>query len=283
MTALASPALPRLDSVFLQQLRVTGRKLRPELMLSGLALLVPTAAFLADGRFIAPEPEVDGLIVLAAFFFAFAVWRGERLFRDAPLWTLPVERTRHALIRVGAGWVWLMAAGLFAVLWLAALAALTGGLLAGEETGVLIPATAPQPPLPRGLSPDAPIIAPYQWLAPFGGATVLYLAGSAFALGFRHPLRWAVGVAVALVALVALLSYGPLTDLAESAAGGSLGLEVVLTGADDGPSAGGLVDSWVRGVVGGWSPIGRWALATAAWLTATSAALGLALWRHRER
>ena len=281
---MTAPATPSFGAVFAEQLRVVGLKLRPELLAVALALGFITVLFLRAGRFIAAEPETDGLIVLAAFFFSFAVWRGERLFGDGRFWMLPVDRVRHALIRVAAGWAWLMGVGAVTVLWLVMLALVTGGMLAGEETGVLIAASGPQRPLPEGLPTLPPLIQPWQWLAPFGGATALYLLGSAFALGLRHPLRWTVGLFMGLVAFMALVPANVVTDLIQAGAGGPLSLETALTGTRGGhDNETGMVAATFDALLEGSTDLGRWALATLAWVAMGSVALAAAAWRHRER
>jgi hypothetical protein len=62
------------------------------------------------------------------------VWRGEERFGASFLWTLPVDRWRHALAKVFAGWVWLMGGVALFVLWSLALTLLSGGNILAEET-----------------------------------------------------------------------------------------------------------------------------------------------------
>ena len=49
-----------------------------------------------------------------------AVWARDERFGPGFLWTLPVDRRRHALTKVLAGWVWLMGGVALFVLWLLA-------------------------------------------------------------------------------------------------------------------------------------------------------------------
>ena len=63
---------------------------------------------------------------VASFLFPFAVWRREKRFGPAFLWTLPVDRRRLALAKVFAGWVWLIDALAVFVVWLLRSARLSG-------------------------------------------------------------------------------------------------------------------------------------------------------------
>jgi hypothetical protein len=94
------------------------------------------------------------------------VWRGERPFGAAFLWTLPVDRRRIALARVFAGLVWLTIALAVFVSWLIALALFAHVPLRGVIARV-----------------------------PFVATIAAYLFGSALVLGLRHPLRWLFGSA----------------------------------------------------------------------------------------
>lgn len=287
MTAAAgTPALrpPASGAVFLEQLRLVGAKLRWDLF-ALLALLAFVAVqFLLAGRLLLPEPEADGLIVLVAYLFPFAVWRGERLFDDGGFFVQPVDRPRHLLLRIAAGWVWLMGAGLVTVLTIVALAAITGGAFAGEETGTFIAPTGPQPPLPPRMSALPPMVEPWQWLAPFAGVTALYLIGSAFSVGLKHPARWTLGLFVALVGLVVVAPANPLADVALTFTGGALGLETALTGASQLPDGEmGPISRAVAEALADWPAVLRWLTAAGVWIGGGAVLLAAALWRWRER
>jgi hypothetical protein len=103
---------------------------------------------------------------LIAFLYPFAVWRGEKRFGPALLWTFPVERRRLALARVFAGFVWLLAGLAFFVCWLLIL-----GFLAKA-------------------SPEHTVLR-----IPFVATIAMYLFGSAVVVGLRHPLQWIIGAA----------------------------------------------------------------------------------------
>jgi hypothetical protein len=161
---------PRYRDVMREQIRVTGMSLRREALVIAIVLGIMTVVIGIAIVCRRAETWFDsrewGPIGFFAFLFPFAVWRRERPFGPAFLWTLPVDRGRLALARVFAGWVWLMAALAVFVAWQVVLALLSG--VANAET----------------MSPFV-----------FIGATGAYLLGSAVTLGLRHPLRWLFGCA----------------------------------------------------------------------------------------
>ena len=159
---------PRWRDVVLEQIRIVGLSLRREALLVAVVLGVGTLVIGIEIAGGGPGFDSDETFptALISFLFPFAVWRGERRFGPAFLWTLPVDRRRLALAKVFAGWVWLMAALAFFVSWLLAL-----GLLAHASparTVMRLPLTA---------------------------TIAAYLLGSALVLGLRHPLRWLLGAA----------------------------------------------------------------------------------------
>jgi hypothetical protein len=164
---------PRWRDVVLEQLRVVGVSLRPAALVVAAVLAMGTVLIVGEiiGRrgpgFDSDETFPTALI---AFLFPFAVWRSEKRFGPAFLWTLPVDRRRLALAKVFAGWVWLMAAVAFFVLWLLAL-----GLLAHAPAALTV------------------------MRVPITATAAMYLFGSALVLGLRHPVRWLLGGAGLLV------------------------------------------------------------------------------------
>ncbi|HEX6904901.1 MAG TPA: hypothetical protein VF789_34655 [Thermoanaerobaculia bacterium] len=179
---------PRWRDVVLEQVRVVGLSFRREALAVAVALGILTLMIGIDivhGRgatWFDSDNDWFG-VVLGSFFFPFAVWRRERRFGPAFLWTLPVDRRRLALAKAFAGWVWLMAALISYGVWQLALAALSGVT-------------------------DTRIVP----LAAFTTASVMYLFGSALVLGLRHPLRWLLGtfgVFFVLGMLGDALRFGP--------------------------------------------------------------------------
>lgn len=171
---------PRGRDVVREQIRIVGLSLRREALVVAVVLAIGTvlvAIDIARGN-AATWFDSDGWFPIGfiAFFFPFAVWRRDRPFGPAFLWTLPVDRRPLALARVFAGWVWMMTALAVFVGLERALA-----LLSGVTNGDLVPPVA------------------------FIAATVLYLFGSALVVGLRHPLLWLLG-AVGVAFLLGLLS-----------------------------------------------------------------------------
>jgi hypothetical protein len=170
---------PRWRDVVLEQVRIVGLSLRREALVAAVVLGIVTVVIAFDIVRGTAESWFDSNdwapIAIAAFLLPFAIWRRDRRFGPAFLWTLPVERRRLALMKVFAGWVWLMAALMVIVFWQTALAVLSR--VPGAET---VP------------------------LFVFVGVTSTYLFGSALVLGLRHPLRWLIGTVSVLFFLGAL-------------------------------------------------------------------------------
>ncbi len=169
---------PRWRDVVLEQIRAVGLSLRREALVVAVVLSIVTLVIAIDIVRGSAATWFDSdewfPIALAAFVFPFAVWRREKRFGPAFLWTLPVDRRRLALTRVFAGWVWLITALAVVVFWQNALAVLSG--VTGAETIAF---------------------------AAIPGTTAMYLLGSALVLGLRHPLRWLLGT----VAVCFLLGF----------------------------------------------------------------------------
>jgi hypothetical protein len=169
MTEITHHATPRWRDVALEQIRIVALSLKRESMVVGVVLGILTVMIAIDIVHGNAATWFDSdewtAVVSISFLFPFAVWRTQRRFGPAFLWTLPVDRRRLALMRVLAGWVWLVTVLAFFVLWHKTLAILSG--VAGARTTPLLSVT---------------------------GATAMYLLGSALLLGLRHPLRWLLGI-----------------------------------------------------------------------------------------
>jgi len=208
-SALALNPAPRLWDVFREQLAAARLALRREAMVAaGLALLLTLLtlmAAMADPGAAAPLTPEDAIPAGAmALLVPMAVWKEEGPRLRGYHHGMPVARSTHAMLRAGAGLVWtLLGVGIY----LAWLGALDGGF--------------------DGRAP------PWQWLAPFVGAAVLYLFGTALTLLASHPWRWVGGAAVAFVALVSMSHVGglrPLWDTVSYLLSGHMGIQTVLTG-----------------------------------------------------
>ena len=118
------------------------------------------------------------------------VWKGEERFGPGFLWTLPVDRRRHALAKVFAGWVWLMGAVALFVLWLLALALVLRRERArrGNAARAAVFLIRGRGPTRSGRAADVRWTPqPLLWLVPFTAATATYLLASALALGAAAP------------------------------------------------------------------------------------------------
>lgn len=296
MTERALHPTPGPRAVLPEQVRAVGLSLRrPALAAAGLlafATVAAAAQVLRDGEVIGFHPERWVLPGLAGLLLPMAVWSGEKRFGEGFLWTLPVDRRAHALAKVGAGWVWLMAGvGIF-VLWLLALTLVSGGNVLGAETLRMIPADPhPGPRLDPGTLRTAvwrpqPVL----WLVPFTAATGTYLLSSAGVLGTRHPFRWVAGVVLGLFLLVTASDAANADGLAQMPeqlltmlVGGRYGLEAFLIASThtikvETPLATGEVVVVWRGL----PDPGQWARATLLWTALGLAALWAAAARHRE-
>ena len=181
MTEVTLHATPRERDVVREQIRIVGLGLSREALVAAgvigiLTILIGIDIFRARAATWFDSDEWFPLGIIA-FCLPFAVWRREKRFGPAFLWTLPVDRRRLALVKVFGGWLWLMVAIAFFFLWQQTLAILSG--VANART--------------------VPLIA-------FIGLTALYLLGSALVLGLRHPLRWLLG-GVGVFALVGYLNH----------------------------------------------------------------------------
>ena len=188
MTDVNLHPTPRWRDILLEQIRIVGLSLRVGAFLVAVVLGIGTiliGADIASGRlgFDSNETFPTALI---AFLYPFAVWRDNKRFKPAFIWTLPVDRRRMMLATVLAGWVWFMAALIVFALWLLAL--------------VLIAGASPSLQLTR---------------IPYAASFVMYLFGSALVVGLRHPLRWLLGTAgvVALFGFINKVFLGRATAL----------------------------------------------------------------------
>ena len=293
-----SHPMPHLRTVLGEQVRAVGHALRRPAIVAG-ALVAGGTLLVAIQILRGPVagldfwPESQMLPGVLGLLFPIAVWRGEKRFGDGFLWTLPVGRRRHALAKVAAGWVWLMAAIAFFTLWLAVLALATGGSFLGVEPRELLPSYEVPPGVldPATLRTVQWTPRPVLWIVPFTAATGTYLLSSALALGVKHPLRWIVGVVLAFLLLVIgleatntiRLSMGP-SRLLSSAYHGPYGFDALLTARTESLRTeavlanGGRIAVW-RGL----PHLGQWAAATAGWTLGGLLALWAAASRHREQ
>jgi hypothetical protein len=289
---------PRLSQVIREQFKVTALSIRwPAIALGGLATLVTILAiadFVRGRGGVEFAPELSLIPALAGALLPIAVWQSERRFGPGLFWTLPVDRTRHALAKVFAGWLLLMIAVSGFVLWLLILALITKGNITGDDMIRLLP-TAVVPPA-RTLDPSMLPTVRWSlqsvlWLVPFFAATGTYALASAIALGLRHPFRWIAG-AIAGVLLIAAVGQGIGSEKFWLLTGkvintlheGRYGLDALLSARTESLktsltlSNGETVSVW-RGL----PDTGDWIIATVLWTSLGLAGLFAAVMRHRER
>lgn len=262
--------------------------------LASVATVLVIAERVTGGGSVDFAPELSMVPGALGFLLPIAVWKNEDRFGAGFLWTLPVDRSRHALVKVGAGWACLMAAIAFFVLWFFVLALFTGGNIVGEQTLQLLPSAVIPPE--RTLDPSALHTihwtpTPLLWLVPFTAATGMYVLSSAFALGARHPWRWLIAAFLAALLASAIgsaghidwLRLGPARLLA-TVHEGPYGLDTLLSArAESLKTAVTLANGETVGVWRGLPDIGQWAIATLLWTALGILALVAAVSRHRER
>lgn len=244
---------PRWTGVAREQLLTVLGALRWQTVLGAAALAALTLVWAASRISSPGRPETvlfaELMIPLAliALFTPAEVWRGEQPSRRGYFWAMPVDRTRHTLLRVLGGWAWLMAAVAVFLLWMAAASWATGGTFSLGEPPVPVPA--------------------WRWLVPFAATTTLYLLGSIIPLASNYPWRW-----YGALALVSLLVAALGADWSERVlhvlVPGPFGLETLLTGGGQA-----FADASVQGQV----DTTRYASTPAQWLSATALWMGVGL------
>ena len=283
---------PRLREVLVEHVRVLGLALRIPAAaaagLIGLATLLVILEIPRQGGAMDFHPERHVLPALLGIVFPILVWRGEDRFGPGFLWTAPVDRRRHALTRVFAGWMWLMGAVALFVLWLLALTLLSGGSVLPEET-VRVLSSVPAPGTladPGALQTVRLTPQPLFWLTPFTAATGAYLLASALALGLRHPLWWIVGMGLGLQLVViagdAVNAQLP-RRLLRAIYAGPYGIDTLLSARTE------SVGVWLTLSTGehvhAWRALphlSQWATATLLWTGVGLVILWVAASRHRE-
>lgn len=186
------------------------------------------------------SPASSWLIVLIAFLLALGVWQDEDPSRRSYHWMMPVARHTHALTRVFAGWVWLMAATILYLLVL-----IVTVIIAERITGE-----------PQSYGPT---FAAWEWLVPFTVGTIAYMFLSAAAVGCRQPTTWIVGVGALYVALILALTmtgHPEASNRVASVFSGEYGAAAAMLGRID------AVDVVHRQM---YSSLTRWLGSTAIW------------------
>jgi len=167
---------------------------------------------------------------------------------------MPVDQGAHASARTAAGLAWTLAGMAAFFGWMGLLSAATGGHVDAAE--------------------------PWQWAAPFAGAAVLYLLGSAVTLVTSHPWRWFGGGLVGYLFLNtgfrAIDATRPLVDGVNAILSGEYGLTTVLTGLVRNGHFRHLGPAMV-------ADAGAWLIATFLWLAMAISVFLWAAYRQPER
>ncbi|HEX6050643.1 MAG TPA: hypothetical protein VFZ21_15295 [Gemmatimonadaceae bacterium] len=293
--------MPALSAVLREHIRVTGLVLRgPALIAAALIGLVTLVAWLQSvsmGVVLYFYEWPTLLPGLMGALLPVAVWARDERSGHGYLWTLPVDRRRHAFTKVFAGWVWLMVGVALFALWRPVLTLASGGRVLPPETLYLLTTHVPlagpldQTTLQAVRWTPSPLI----WAVPFTAATGSYLLGSALVLASRRPLRWVIGtvLAYAIVSVVsdaagAQFRVSWLMDapggLLERLVQGRYGLDALLTARTGTLSTIVPLATGQRAMVWRAVPdLSDWHIATFVWTGAGLLALWLAAFRHREQ
>jgi hypothetical protein len=290
----ARRSTPRPRQVLLEQVSAVGLALRWPAVATTTLVVLATLLITIDsfnaGQVIAFHPEHHVLPGVMGLLLPIGVWRGEERFGASLFWTLPVDRRQHALVKVFAGWAWLMGGVALFVLWLLALTVLSGGNILAEETRRVLTSFSfsPSRPLdPAALRTVRWTAEPLFWLVPFTAATGTYLLASALALGIRYPLRWIGGMVLGTFLLLAVAdatnAVWEVEHLLDALFEGPYGFDALLTArtaflrTEATLSAGETVVVW-RAL----PTLEAWATATFLWMGAGLVTLWAAASRHRE-
>jgi hypothetical protein len=249
--------VPRWTDVLREQLSSVGLGLKREAMVAAGFATLFTGALLATqpeyGIGMPVSPSQGIVAAIAAILVSMVVWKGEDPARRGYHHAMPVGHGAHATARAAAGLAWTMAAVAAFFGWMGVLAALTGGGVAAAEW--------------------------WQWLAPFAGATVLYLLGSALTLATSRPWKWLGAGAVAYLftdVFGEVDATQPLVDGANALIAGTYGLNTLLTGLLHS-------DSWQRDEPWMTPHAAEWLIATSLWMALAVSLFLWSAWRQPER
>jgi hypothetical protein len=284
---------PRRGRVFLAQLHLIAANLRRPALVAAAPVTLGTVLLVIDagddGRRIAFHPEYSALPGLFGLLLPVGLWLGEDRAGTGFFWTLPVDRRLHALVRVAAGWAWLMGTVALFVAWLLTLALATGGNVLGEETRSVLPsfsfgiAAFDPSAVQRVRQPPTPLF----WLVPFTAATTAYIFASGVALGTRHPARWMAGVTLAFLLVVAIADAvqagSSLERVLDAVFRGPYGIDMLLTARTESLQVSATLTTGESVVLWRALPnVAQWATTTALWMSVGAVLLWLAASRHRE-
>jgi hypothetical protein len=188
-------------------------------------------------------PEISVTILPLALLLPLAMWQDEPpAQRDYHL-VMPMSGLTHTVIRVLAGWFWVIVCTALYLLAVAAVPAMVDWF-------------------PGALPVHTLYMAWWEWLVPFTAVTVAYVFASAAAVGARRPLVWLGGGVILYVGAVALLLTLQMREEATTLFKGVVGFYGAAA------AMGGQV-SWTAGA----PMLARWLGATTIWGLAGAALL----------
>lgn len=149
---------------------------------------------------------------LVALLIPFGVWRASDRERRAYDWVMPIAQSTHTIVRMLAGWLWLMLAVVIYIAFVLGIEAIIV-LVNGGSLTLDVPA--------------------WTWLVPFTATTIAYLLTSIAIVGSEHPWRWIGGIIVGYLAAMLVLDIVHMQDLnraLQHVVGGYYGLTAAIFG-----------------------------------------------------
>lgn len=287
--------LPGTGAVLKEQIRTVGLALRPLGIGVGLLLVVfgaiPILYHLREPRptVLLPTDFVAWMSLIGIGLPLFLGRGSVTPFRGGLPWTFPMERARHALIRMAAGWFWLMAAVAVLLIWSVVVPLLTGGAFREPTLYLVAPFNDPRPTDPTSLPTVFWSFPWWIWVVPFLAATAFYLWTSALFLAARRPGRWAAGIILGFFLLVFILDWVNLTWLLggveqtlERFLEARYGLMTLMAGGAVPVQGVDMPTGESMPMFVGIPTMGRWLAGSALWIGTGLGLLGLAALRHRD-
>jgi hypothetical protein len=281
--------VPRGAAVLRANLSAVGQSVRMEIaaalaLMGGLTLMI-----LANE----PRSSVGGAdydvtdmtwpVLLLGLFAPLAVWKAEEPSRRSYLWSLPVDRFRHTLIKVATGWAWVLALVATYLAWCISIPLLTGGhIVINPEWEAVLLRGRPAGTILRDMTLAGNA---WLWLVPFVAASTGYFVGTTVALLTDYPLRVYAAVSFTFFVTIAMAESagGTMEQMAEGLfQNGVLGRYGLFTHAT------GIVHYFeqprpasrpIRDI----PVLGAWAWTSLMWTGTALAAMLLAARRHQER
>lgn len=257
-TSIALHPMPARGSIVREQIAAVGIAIRKERntflgILAAFAALAIWSAFRARTEFhqasIDYAPGATIPMTLIALLIPFGVWRSSDRERRGYDWAMPVAQSTHTIIRMLAGWLWLM---LGVAIYLAVIVLFQVVMIAimGGSVSVNVPA--------------------WQWLVPFTSVSIAYLLTSTAMIGSEHPWRWIGGIIIGYLIAMLVLEVLKLQDMRyalQQVVGGYYGLAAAIFGDLRAPHEFASSSS-------------RWLVATLIWGVLSIAGVWLAARRH---